>query len=247
MLPAEVILAALPAFAQTPAAGPPSFDVASVKLHKGVITFSADPAVHGRTVISTASTLRDFIEYAYGVRSDQIAGAPAWAFSEHYDLEAKAEGEGALSTAQSRQMIQALLADRFQLRIHRENQEVAVYALAVARGAPKFQSAAPDAKGGYSVRAGDKGLHMEVRRGTMAQLARQLSVTAGRPVMDRTGLSGYYAFTLDWFPADRTPPPDLDTPDMFAALREQLGLRLEPSRAPVEKLVIDHVDKPSEN
>ena len=81
----------------------------------------------------------------------------------------------------------------------------------------------------------------------MAQLARQLSNTAGRPVMDRTGLTGYYAFALDWFPADRTPPPDLDAPDMFAALREQLGLRLDPARAPVEKLVIDHVEKPSEN
>jgi len=81
----------------------------------------------------------------------------------------------------------------------------------------------------------------------MAQLARQLSVTAGRPVMDRTGLSGYYAYTLDWFPADRAAPPDLDAPDMFQAVREQLGLRLEAGRAPVEKLVIDRAERPSEN
>ena len=117
----------------------------------------------------------------------------------------------------------------------------------IGKGGPKFQASAPDATGGYSVRAGESGLHMEAKRGTMEQLARQLSNTAGRPVMDQTGLTGYYAYTLDWFPADRTPPPDLDAPSMFAALQEQLGLRLESTKGPMEKLVIDRVEKPTEN
>jgi uncharacterized protein (TIGR03435 family) len=253
-IPAVAIFAALPALTHPAAQITPqaaavrlSFDVASVKLHKGVITFSSDPTIHGRTVISTASTLEDLIEYAFVIRSDQIVGEPAWALADHYDLEAKPEGEGVLPTAQSRQMVQSLLADRFQLKIHREMQEVAVYALVVAKGGPRFQPAAAEAKGGYSVHGGDKGLHLEAKRGTMEQLARQLSVTADRPAMDRTGLNGYYAFTLDWFPANRSAPPDLDAPDVFAALREQLGLRLEPAKAPVEKLVIDQVEKPSEN
>jgi len=224
-----------------------SFDVASVKLHPGVVTFSSDPAIHGRTVTATASKLRDLIEYAYAVRSDQISGEPTWAASDHYDLDAKAEGEDTLTTAQSRQMVQALLADRFQLKVHRETQDVPIYALVIGKGGPKFQPSAPDASGGYSVRAGDNGLHMEVKRGTMEQLARQLSNTAGRPVMDKTGLTGNYAYTLDWFPADRTPPPDLDAPSMFAALQEQLGLRLESTKGPMEKLVIDYVEKPTEN
>ena len=82
---------------------------------------------------------------------------------------------------------------------------------------------------------------------TMESLAAQLAYTAGHPVVDKTGLQGYYAFTVDWFPANRTMPPDLDVPDMFQALQEQLGLKLEPTKGLVEKLVIDHVEKPSEN
>jgi uncharacterized protein (TIGR03435 family) len=242
---ATAIFAVLPAiYAQ---ADRPSFDVASVKLHKGVITYSADPAVHGRTVTGTASTLRDLIEYAYAFRSDQISGEPAWALSDYYDLDAKADGEGTLTTAQSRLMVQTLLADRFQLRVHRETQEVSIYALVVAKGGPKFKASPSGATGGSSVRAGDKGIHMEAKRGSMEQLARQLSNTAGRPVMDRTGLTGSYAYTLDWFPEDRATSPDPDAPSMFAALQEQLGLRLESTKGPMERLVIDHVEKPSEN
>ena len=221
-----------------------SFDVASIKLHKGIITFSSDPAIKGRTVRSTASTLCNFIEYAYGIRGDQLVGEPKWAADEHYDLDAKSEGEATLTTAQTRAMMQSLLAERFQLKVHRETLEVPIYNLVVGKNGPKFQPSAPDATGGFRVRAGATGDHMEVKRGTMAQFARQLSFYAGRPVVDRTGLDGAYAFTLDWVPA---PPPDSDAPDIFAALREQLGLLLESTKGPVEKLVIDHVEKPSEN
>jgi uncharacterized protein (TIGR03435 family) len=198
-------------------------------------------------VTGTASSLRDLIEYAYSVRSEQISGQPGWALSVHYDLDAKAAGEGILTTAQSREMVRTLLADRFQLKVHRETQEVPVYALVAGKSGPKFKASETGATGGYSVRTTDKGLHMDAPNGTMEQLARQLSGTAGRPVQDRTGLTGHYVFTLDWFPADRVPPPDLDAPSMFEALQEQLGLRLESTKGPVEKLVIDHVDRPSEN
>jgi uncharacterized protein (TIGR03435 family) len=88
---------------------------------------------------------------------------------------------------------------------------------------------------------------MKTTKGTMAQLAGQLSYTAERPVVDRTGLQGYYAFTLDWFPVNRTIPPDLDIPDMFQAVQQQLGLKLEPARAPSEKLVVDHAEKAAES
>jgi uncharacterized protein (TIGR03435 family) len=226
----------------------PSFDVASVKLHKGEVTFSQDPTPRGRRVIATASTLLDLVTYAYGMRYDQISGGPSWAGADHYDIEAKAEGEGSpLTAAQSREMVQKLLSDRFQLKVHRETVEAPVFALVVGKNGPKLKPIPADATGGGFVRATGKGLHMEAKKGTMEQLARQLSATAGRPVIDRTGLAGYYAYTLDWFPANRVPPPDLDAPSMFAALPEQLGLRLESTKGPIEKLVIDHVEKPSEN
>jgi uncharacterized protein (TIGR03435 family) len=245
----ELLLAlAISATASTASAqAPATFDVASIKLHKGMVTYSADPSIHGRRVSGTASTLLDLITYAYAVRYDQISGGPGWAGSDHYDLDARAEGEGTLTTAQSRLMVQALLADRFQLKVRRESMEAPMYALVIGKNGSKLKESAPDATGGQSVRGNEKGLHLEAKRGTMAQLVDQLSHTAGRPVVDRTGLTGYYAYTLDWYPANRIAPPDLDAPTMFTALQEQLGLRLESTKGLMEKLVIERAEKPSEN
>jgi uncharacterized protein (TIGR03435 family) len=261
VIPVVVVLAAVSTLygqvstqAQAPSASRPvdplSFEVVSIKLHKGVVTSSFDPSVRGRRVTGTAITLIDLITHAYGVRYDQISGGPNWAKTDYYDINAKAEGEegaGPLTTVESRQMVQTMLADRFRLKIHRETQEVPMYDLVVGKNGPKLKPSAPDATGGNFVRGTDKGLHMEATKGTMQQLARQLSITAGRPVVDKTGLAGYYTFTLDWFPANRIPPPDLDAPSMVAALHEQLGLRLEPAKGPIEKLVIEYAERPSEN
>ena len=228
----------------------PGFEAASLKPVKEPIQRSSDPRVQGRRVVSVATALRDFIAFAYNVRADTIDAIPTWARSEHWDLEAAAaQGEAPLSLPEARQMMQAFLADRFQLRLHREMQDVTAYALVVDKGGPKFQAAAPDSTGGYSVRAADKTLHMEAKRTTMEQLARHLSGTAGRLVVDRTGLAGPYAFTLDWLPPDRTPPADAnpETADLFTALREQLGLKLEPTKAQMNKLIVDAVERPPEN
>ncbi len=237
------------AVGQSGGAVQPSFEVASVKLRKGEVTFSSGPFIRGRMVRATALTLRDLIAGAYDIRYDQISGGPSWADSDHYDIDAKAaEGEGGpLTEAQARQMMQSLLADRFQLRVHRETQEAPVYELVVGKNGPKMKPVAADAPGNSHVMGNDKGLHMERSHGVMQELADQLSLTAGRPVLDRTGLTGAYAYKLDWYPANRIPPPDLDTPSMFTALQEQLGLRLESAKGPVEKLVIDHAERPSEN
>lgn len=224
-----------------------AFDVASVKVHRGEVTFSADPAVRGRRVVATAVTVVDLITSSYGVRYDQVTGGPKWTREDHYDMEAASEGDGVLTREQMRQMVQALLADRFQLQVHHETQESPVYLLVVGNNGPKFHPSAPDAAGGSMVTAGEKGLHMEAKRTTMEALARQLSGNAGRPVLDRTGLAGTYAFTLDWFPANRSRPAELDAPSMFDAVREQLGLRLEAGTGPVDRLLIDRVEKPSEN
>jgi uncharacterized protein (TIGR03435 family) len=229
-------------------AGSLSFEVVSIKQQKGQITFSRDPSIHGRRVTATASTLLDLIKTAYGVRYDQISGVPGWASSEHYDIEAKAEDRDVVLTMdECRVMLRAVLAERFQLKAHRETQEIPMYALVVGKSGPKMKPVGVDATGGGFVRSNDQGNHMKTTKGTMAQLADQLSVTAGRPVVDKTGLQGYYAYSLAWFPANRTMPPDLPAPDMFQAVRDQLGLKLESVKGPSEKLVIDYVEKPSEN
>ena len=223
------------------------FDVASIKFHKEPIEFSADPAIRGRRVVATASTLHDLITYAYGVRYDQITGGPSWAGSEHYDLAATAEGDGTLSPAQARTMVRNLLAERFQLKVHRETFDGPVYTLTVGKNGPKFKQAPPDREGGNVVGGDARGLHMDAPKGTMADLVKQLSVTAGRPVVDRTGLAGRYTFTLDWFPANRIAPPELDAPTMFDAVQNQLGLKLESTTGPRERLVIDGAVRPSAN
>ena len=245
-------LVALPlgGFGQAPAGASDrlSFEVAAIKPHKGIINFSMDPSIRGRRVVGTASTLLDLITTAYGVRYNQIEGAPGWAEAEHYDLDAKAgDGDRPLTRAELRGMLQSLLADRFQLKLHRETREVSVYALVVGKGGPKLKAVAADAAGGGSVRSSDRGMHMETTKGTMEQLASQIAYSAEHPVIDRTGLQGFYAYTLDWVPSNRTLPADLDAPDVFHAVQDQLGLRLEATRGPIEKLVIDHAEKPSEN
>ena len=224
-----------------------AFDVASLKPHPGEITFSADPSVSGTRVTATAVTLADLLTSAVGVRYDQISGGPSWAASDRYDLAARAAGEAVITKAELRQMLQALLAERFHLKFYREMKDVPSYVLVVGKGGPKLQESAADAPGNSFVRAGVDGMHMEAASGTMEQLARQLSNTAGRPVLDKTGLAGHYAFKLDWIPPDKTPGPDSNTPDLFTALREQLGFRLDAAPTPIEILVIEGAEKPAAN
>ena len=225
-----------------------TFEVASIKSHPEPITFSSDPSISGTRVTSTASTLLDLMTVAYAVRYDRISGANGWIGSDHFDLAAKAEGDAQITKQEMRQMLQTLLTDRFQLKVHRELKEVAAYALVVARGGPRLKESAPGETGGSFVRGGAAGMHMERAAGTMEDLAAQLSFTAGRPVVDRTGLAGHYKFKLGWMPAGpATAAKESDVPDIFTAIREQLGLRLEPTKAAAETLVIDRAEKPSVN
>jgi uncharacterized protein (TIGR03435 family) len=144
-------------------------------------------------------------------------------------------------------MMQNLLAERFQLRLHHETRDLPVYALVVGKNGAKLKLSDPDAREGSSVRGTADGLHMETKKGSMERLARQLSSSAGRSVIDKTGLPGTYEYKLDWFPANRIPAPESNVPSMLIAVQEQLGLRLESTTAPQEVLVIDSVSKPTEN
>jgi len=223
-----------------------AFEVASIKPHPEPINFSADPSIHGSMVTGTAITLIDLIEDAYAVRRDQIAGASGWIESSHWDIAAKGPGDSPITREQLRQMLQSLLADRFQLKIHRETKEMPVFALVVGKNGPRFKPNVEDAKPGYSVRGSAKGMHLEASKGTMDRLAWQLSTQAGRPVLDQTGLTGQYTFTLDWT-QNTTAAPESDVPSIFTAVQEQIGLKLESTRGPIEMLIIDHAEKPSAN
>jgi len=219
---------------------------------------------------ATGVTLQGLIREAYEVEDNQISGAPAWLDSERYDIEAKADKSVAdelqkLSFDQRlveyRRMLQALLGDRFQLTLHRETKELPVYALVIAKKGPRLQETHPGDNDPTGMTFG-RGL-LKGEGVPIALLVRHLSQQRlGRPVLDKSGLTGKYDFTLQWTPEEnRAPmfkgtrdggqgpdsPPDSSGPSIFTAIQEQLGLRLESQKGPVEVLVIDHVERPSEN
>ncbi len=208
----------------------------------------------GGRVSMSGVTVKILIQRAYGVRDFQIVGGPGWLGSERYDITAKPEG--AATPDQVKLMTQALLADRFQLKFHRETKELPTYALVVAKSGPKFH-AAEDAPGSDKAR----GTRISMERGQftlqgapVSALTNQLGQILGRSVIDKTELAGNYDFKLEWTPDDGPRAADGEHPvadttgvSIFTALQDQLGLKLEATKGPVEILVIERVEKASEN
>jgi uncharacterized protein (TIGR03435 family) len=171
------------------------------------------------------------------VRDFQIIGGPAWVNSEGFDIEAK--GDHSASDAQLGQMVQSLLADRFKLALHRETRQLPVYALVVAKNGPKIRESTAARPG----MAGGPG-QLDAQKISLQVFTQTLGRQLDHPVLDQTGLTGRYDFKLNWSPdeSDATGGPSI-----FTAVQEQLGLKLETQTGPVEVLVIDHAEKPSDN
>lgn len=237
-----------------------TFEVASVKPNLSGAQGGSVRLTPGGRLVAQNAPMRMLITAAYDVRDFQLLGGPAWMASERFDIEAKAAGNP--SQDQISQMLQALLAERFQLMVHRETRELPIYRLMVAKGGSKLQAAKagectpmvpPPARfdpatlrpcGGFNNNVG----MMLGGRVAMAKLASGLSRTLGRTVVDETGLSGSYDIELRWTPDDAQPAPDSAAPpSFFTAIQEQLGLRLESGRGPVEVLVVDRVERPTGN
>jgi uncharacterized protein (TIGR03435 family) len=220
-----------------PAAPFPAFDVATVKpndpsRHPGATAWSQGPT---EDELKMMGSLKTFLKYAYGIEDVQIAGGPKWLDNDLFEIDAKASSPA--SAAQMRLMLRALLEQRFKLSTHTETKPVAVYSLVVAKGGPKIQQA--DTSGPGASSSGST-----LIRGTLdtGQLAQMLTRVLGRSVIDNTGLNGAYNVGLTWAADD-----DPSGPSLFTAVQEQLGLKLEPTKGPVETLVIDHAERPSEN
>ena len=232
---------------------------------------------------ATNMPLIDLIREAYelgpgmGADDGRISGAPGWLGSERFDIQAKMDSSvlEALNKLgpdqrklQAQHMLQALFADRFKLTVHSENKELPIYSLVIAKNGPKLQESKPvDAAASgpqYQYgRGGRGGVQMFGRGGPIkaqgiliAEFVPLLSTILGRTVVDKTGLTGKYDFTLQWtpdetqgstFPAGFGQPPDPTGPSIFAAIQEQLGLKLESGKGPIPVVVIDHVERPSEN
>jgi bla regulator protein blaR1 len=251
------------AFAQR--APGPGFEVASIKPgDPDTQQFSILMAPGGRLSAKNAS-LRMLIGWAYDIRDYQISGGPGWVGANKYNVEAKPETgvsipPGPNGAARVRLMTQSLLAGRFKLNVHRETRQGPVYELVVGKGGPKLKEAA---KAGLFTSQGLQLGRGQVtgRAARVSQLANRLSQEVGRPVFDRTGLAATYDFSLKWTPdpvvqlgivqlgkgPDPATLPDTDGPSIFTALQEQLGLKLQPAKGPVEILIIDHAEKPDAN
>ncbi len=235
-----------------------TFEVASIHMnntetdgHHHIISNPAES--HFRTV---NLALRDLIQFAYGLPDSQILGGPAWLDSIMFDIDAKSDPlvdaqlralPTELARHQKQLMVQALLADRFQLKAHRETRLLPVYALVVTKDGPKFK---PSNVNGTTIDTGRSHLYVAGSDDTMSILARELAQVLGRVVVNQTGLSGRYDLALRWTPDDAaasaSSSPDVP-PDIFTAIQEQLGLKLESTKGPVSVLVIDSVAKPSPN
>ncbi len=192
-------------------------------------------------------TLKRCIMGAYGVGPHQITGGPDWLESDRFQITAKAEqpiDDDALLMA----MLRSLLAERFKLNLHRETKSLQAYTLEVAKNGPKIERAAAG-ESSTNTSTDNSGIVMEARCTDMEGFARILARSVDLPVVNGTGLRGLFNFTLRWTPQSaRTPSSEApDGPSLFTAVQEQLGLRLRAGKAPVEVIVIDHVEKPSAN
>lgn len=251
-----------------------SFDVVSIKLNKvDSPNYTAPfPAAEDGLVIKGVN-LYSIIRFAYDFwREDLISGVPAWAKTERYDIQAKVAGADvptwrAMNDDQRRLMLQAVLEDKFKLKAHLEPRAAAVHELVVARNGAKMKLADPDHPGQLKDARGNpvQGIlqtgpgEYTAQAESMDDLALTLSDYTGRQVVDRTGLAGLYDFKLQFTPEpgfgpeyrgqrqSNAPLPEFTGPSIFTAVQEQLGLKLEPAKVPVEGLVIDHLKHPAEN
>jgi uncharacterized protein (TIGR03435 family) len=251
------------------------YDVASIKLNKSTSgSFGSRSSPDGITL--TNVPLQTLIQSAFGIQNYQIIAAPDWLAAEHYDIEAKMDQAVADALQKlnpddrrlKRQlMLQALLIDRLKLISHHEIKELPIYSLVIAKNGPKIQETKPDPatpgvpvrRGGPSIRTSRTGsgpITLTVLHCASEDLASVFVPHVGRTVLDKTGLTAVYDFTLQFTPDDSTAVPttgagpstsDPTAPSIFTAVQEQLGLKLESGKGPVELTVIDHVERPSGN
>jgi uncharacterized protein (TIGR03435 family) len=222
-----------------------TFEVASIRPNRSGEQPSQRVLAGGRFTV-TNGTLKYMIQFAWNVPDFQISGGPPWVSSVGYDVIAKPEvplNPNVDNVGSFRAMLRALLAERFHLTIDHVTKEMPVYALAIGKDGPKLAVKEQPANPTDVRLSGGRGL-MAGRNIVMPVVAQSLSIVVGKPVKNETGLTGYYDFRLEWTPEDAA---DQSGPSIFTAIQEQLGLRLEARKAPVEVLVIDHAEVPSEN
>jgi len=243
--------------APMPADAKPVFEVATIK------PSAPDEQGHyfivrGGQFVTANTTLLDLIKFAYGVQEKQVSNLPDWATSQKLDFTGKPDIAGMPNPEQLRHMVQQALADRFQLKMHDEKKDMPAYVLSVAKGGEKMEKAPADAGALPGLFFRQLGV-LTVTNATMEDFCHLMqSAVLDRPVVDETALTARYNFLLKWTPDEsqfgglgmKAPPPSdaADAPPpLYTAITEQIGLKLDATKAPVRVLVVDHVDHFSAN
>jgi uncharacterized protein (TIGR03435 family) len=251
----SLILAALSlsvALAQAPA---PAFEVATIKPSPDLMQWSGFQFPDGGRFEASHVTVKAMIAFAYDVRDFYVSGGPGWAGSDRFEIVAKTDPNS--TPAQRRAMLQSLLEERFKLAVRHETKEATVYQLVVAKDGVKSSGLQESSGKMGGIRFVGRG-QIEGIGNPMRGLANYLQTLLDQVVVDKTGLTANYDYKLSWTPDEsqagkpgaQAGLPDATEPggaSIFTALQEQLGLKLEGTKGPVETLVIDHVEKPGEN
>ena len=229
-----------------------SFEVASVtpcapgtRLNPGLHNDSVSFVEPGGRFRASAVTVEYLIEWSYNIQSRQLAGQPAWIKEACFDVVAKADSE--VSEDQMQAMTQELLAERFQLRFHRESRELPAFVVSRAKTAPKLVPAQEGSVHGMVFGRGPMNSYIvKAARYSLGQLNSTMARQLDRVIVDQTGLSGEFDFTLTIVP-DETQPNPIDATMILRAMKEDLGLVIDARNAQVEVMVIDGVQRASEN
>jgi uncharacterized protein (TIGR03435 family) len=225
-----------------------SFAVASIKPHDPNSNHGGFDA-HGDRFTVQGRTVASLMMFAYAIHPRQIVDAPDWVFHDSWDVEGTTDTPGEPNLRQMQEMLQKLLADRFGLKFHRDKRELSVFALQIAKGGPKLRPAAnPTAEADQDAEAHGSEVTQIYTSAAMSDFAMGMQFfVPDRPIVDHTGLTGRYDIRLRYIHDEANSTDPNAPPGLFTAIQEQLGLKLQPVKAPVDVFVIDTVQKPSEN
>jgi uncharacterized protein (TIGR03435 family) len=204
--------------------------------------------VRGRHIVIENQPVEMMLLVGYGVQKSQIVGAPEWVRTERFTVDGVPDVDGEPTLEQFQSLVRKLLAERFAMKLHHEQREMPVYALTVAKGGTKMARSTGDPNGHPRENGGGGNIRsFKFTNTSMPDLALLLLVEVDRPVVDHTGVQGRYDFQLKFSKDDANTTDPNAPPRIFTAIQEQVGLKLEPTRAPADVLVIDKIERPSAN
>ncbi|MFZ0339308.1 MAG: TIGR03435 family protein [Terracidiphilus sp.] len=224
-----------------------TFEVAVIKPHDPN-SYHNSFSFRGDRFSLDDQTVSRMIAFAFATNQNQIVDAPSWIRDEHYDMDGTTSFAADPSVPEQQQLIRKLLADRFDLSFHREKRELGVYALVVAKGGPKLVTAAhPDAQPSQHNEGHGTQTTRSFTSAAMSDFVLTMQFFLDRPLVDQTGLTGRYDFSLTYTYADASSSDPDAPPPLFTAIQEQLGLKFQPAKAATDVLVVDRVERPPAN